>query len=1125
MASIGSLVADMALKSAAFERNLQKTTSLLKKQTAIQKRALREVQNASRGVNRAFRTMRAGAASLAGALAVRQFQGFTKAALDNADALNKQARRIGLAAEALQEFRIRGEVTGVTIQQMDASAAQFIKKVGELRAGTGTLTTFLDKANVSLKNQLLAANSTGEALDIMLTAIARAPNDFDRLALSAAAFGRTAGTNMVLLAESTGTVSDEMVAVTLRSNEMLAASEQLNDQVTLLQRAFQAGFDTEIVLGMAGAVDASAASMREAREIGQNFGHAVGVSMRGVAAAAEFVARNIREIAAVLAALIAMKAAAVFVGMAVAVGKFVVATAAAAKGARLLSIVMRANLITAVAQVAAMAAAAALAYEAFGASIDDVIVDVTKMGQTIASGGTPAVAAHGKAVEDVVKQLRIENEELTALEQAHRGLRSDVWRTNTAIETTNQLRAAGVDIMSAEGREISDLVFANAELRRSIDALTEAEAERVRAAEQAAEDLKRAREEEARLMQQPFLNAIDGIQDSFADFFTDVFDGGVDSFEKLSDALKRIMVRTAGEIAALLVFRPVVGGVLNAAGLGGLAGQLGASASSLPGGGGGGFGFGVPSIPGLDSLFGSAGSLTTALNSFGASLGFAAPGGAAANLGVAAVPGGLSNAASTGGLFGSTTFSSFLGGAGLGFGAGSLLNSLVGGNPVGGTIGSGVGAAAGAAIGSAILPGVGTILGGLIGGGGGGLFGGLFGGDGRTVGPNAVASLGVSNGALVFGTANADNGGNRAEAERFARDVASTFNAITEALGAEIINAGVNQVGTFGGQFRVGRAYNEGRLDRALGTDYRSAVEQSVLFGFSGSQLGGIDPALGDAVRRAGQISKDLDEFSANVSLAQAILGDELFDVEEITQAEQAIKDLEAAFEDAASRAEALGLEVTKIEELHAKALQDLTEGFDDAIQLSILGFTDPMQAALDDLAKTQEERLKEAKALGADLVALEKLNALERARVIEQSNNGLSDFLNEITFGGLSGAAPGNALSGARGAFEAAVAQGASAQRIITLGREFIGASRSFNASSTNFFDDLARVQAVVQSRIGGAGGANDNTAAAIAAASDRQAFDAVRIIDALNKGEEGQAAVITALEDILAELKKQAA
>ncbi|MFC5353561.1 phage tail length tape measure family protein [Azospirillum himalayense] len=118
----------------------------------------------------------------------------------------------------------------------------------------------------------------------------------------------------------------------------------------------------------------------------------------------------------------------------------------------------------------------------------------------------------------------------------------------------------------------------------------------------------------------------------------------------------------------------------------------------------------------MDKLFPGGGfSLTSSIDSFGMGMGF----GPGTNFVGPMLPG-------TQGIFGGASLSQFLGGAGLGFGAGSLLNSLVGGNAVGGTVGSGVGGLAGAAIGS-IVPGVGTLLGGLIGGAGGGLLGGLFG--------------------------------------------------------------------------------------------------------------------------------------------------------------------------------------------------------------------------------------------------------------------------------------------------------------------------------------------------------------------------------------------------------------
>jgi len=130
-------------------------------------------------------------------------------------------------------------------------------------------------------------------------------------------------------------------------------------------------------------------------------------------------------------------------------------------------------------------------------------------------------------------------------------------------------------------------------------------------------------------------------------------------------------------------------------------------------------------------------SITGGINSYL----FGTAGGSASSAGVSAVAGGLSNAPSAGlfGTYGAASLGGVLGAAGLGFGAGSLLNGLVGGNETGGTIGSAGGALAGAIIGS-IVPGIGTIIGGLIGGAGGGLLGGLF-GSGPSVGPVTVGRV------------------------------------------------------------------------------------------------------------------------------------------------------------------------------------------------------------------------------------------------------------------------------------------------------------------------------------------------------------------------------------------------
>ena len=135
---------------------------------------------------------------------------------------------------------------------------------------------------------------------------------------------------------------------------------------------------------------------------------------------------------------------------------------------------------------------------------------------------------------------------------------------------------------------------------------------------------------------------------------------------------------------------------------------------------------------------------------------------------------------STAGL-GGTSIGSLLGGAGLGFGAGSLLNGLVGGNKLGGTAGSGVGGLAGAAIGS-IIPGVGTLIGGLLGGAGGGLLGGLFGGHAKN--PYTLDTVSTAGGQLSLGSSY-NQAENDATTAQLKADIAS-LNSTFATLGATV---------------------------------------------------------------------------------------------------------------------------------------------------------------------------------------------------------------------------------------------------------------------------------------------------------------------------------------------------
>lgn len=221
------------------------------------------------------------------------------------------------------------------------------------------------------------------------------------------------------------------------------------------------------------------------------------------------------------------------------------------------------------------------------------------------------------------------------------------------------------------------------------------------------------------------------VSDFIVDGFVTAANGGKAAFEDLFDAVAQSAKRFVARLAATLIEQQIILPITT---------QLIGAAPGL---------FGISSPGGVQS--GGAGSIANQGQSilgqlFGGGQGFASAGpsvapvtggATASQLGVAAVPGGVSNAgvaAASPGLFSAAGASGVLGGATLGFGAGTFVNGIFGGNSQNGTIGAAGGAIggaiAGAAIGS-IIPGVGTVIGGLvgglIGGGGGGFLGGLFG--------------------------------------------------------------------------------------------------------------------------------------------------------------------------------------------------------------------------------------------------------------------------------------------------------------------------------------------------------------------------------------------------------------
>ena len=179
---------------------------------------------------------------MAGAVGAAGIGLFIKKNLEAADSIAKTADTIGVTTRSLQEYRFMAERSGVATSQLDQGLGAFSKRLGELRIGTGALNTLLSKNNEALRDQLVAAGSTDEALAIFLNTLGKIENQSDKTALSAAAFSRTAGikmTNLVkggsgALAGMRKEFSDLGLAI---DEKWLRQSEKAVDQFTNLEYA------------------------------------------------------------------------------------------------------------------------------------------------------------------------------------------------------------------------------------------------------------------------------------------------------------------------------------------------------------------------------------------------------------------------------------------------------------------------------------------------------------------------------------------------------------------------------------------------------------------------------------------------------------------------------------------------------------------------------------------------------------------------------------------------------------------------------------------------------------------------------------------------------------------------
>jgi hypothetical protein len=576
----------------------------------------------------------------------------------------------------------------------------------------------------------------------------------------------------------------------------------------------------------------------------------------------------------------------------------------------------------------------------------------------------------------------------------------------------------------------------------------------------------------------PFENFLEGVQDTFTDFWTDVYTGNVDSWSDAFDSIKSLGARFAAELTTLLTIRPVIDWVSN--GLNGLLGganPLSAGASTIgagrsagwPTAGGGGLGGIGQLFSGGGNLFGFANGIVNSI--FGSSFGTSA-----SALPSIAGAGGIPR---PGGMLAPSFLNMGAAGNGL-LGAGlTLATSLLSGQGIGKSLISAGFAGVGTAIGGPI----GGMIGGLV----GNLVGGLFGGKQES--PRSTTAVGAYDGRLILGASNAKAGAEISATEPLTEKAVDAFNQILGELGGSIsLRGGRNYPDVpvdFGLMMRGDKGNYSSFVYGEQSANVKGSSEAQAEAAFNdfiirlfkeGAERGDIT-GLSDTVRTVldNSIAKTAEDFAKDLDIAK--LYDSLTDTETVTAAEQAIEALTDQFVTLRKEAARLGLDLGPVEEGFNKARRALTEEFNRTVSDAILGFEDPLTLVFVQLKRAQEEQRREAEALGADLVALEKLHALERERVVEQalqgSLAGIRDFVESALLGSLSTLSPEQKLFEAKRQYDTTAAAALAGDPAAL--QDFTGASTDYLSIARDFFASSVPYASIFDSVMSTAGKLGD--------------------------------------------------
>lgn len=166
---------------------IDNVTSVVKKingSVAGMSRGMDRVGRAASRVGGILRTAVVGLAVGAAGKAISSFG-------DRADDIADVSKRLGMSAEALQEFQFAAKMADLSAEDLTLVMQKMNNNLGQLQHGQGALLSTLKSVNPQLAVQLKHAKGSEDAFTILMDAISKETNIQKRATIAQAAFGKS----------------------------------------------------------------------------------------------------------------------------------------------------------------------------------------------------------------------------------------------------------------------------------------------------------------------------------------------------------------------------------------------------------------------------------------------------------------------------------------------------------------------------------------------------------------------------------------------------------------------------------------------------------------------------------------------------------------------------------------------------------------------------------------------------------------------------------------------------------------------------------------------------------------------------------------------------------------------